>query len=512
MRKLLPLLLLFYLAMSSGCRLGGLEDLEQVRYDAEYALPLVDTRVSIRQLLENVEEATTILIDQDGQIRFTYQGEVITQTSEDLFATIDEVLPPVIPVLSPRMALPFTTPEGIRVDRADLKAGELIYVFENRNAASVDVVVTFPQLNKNGQPMSFRHSLPGYGGTGTVPRATNLLSPAALKDYQLTTENDSVYIIYQALDPEGNELELANFFLRVQNLDFAYAEGYLGDQVHEGTRDTIEIDFFDNWTQGEVYFEEPKITFLVENSFGVPTRSVVNLFNVITVRGEVLPVEGDFINEGIDFPFPAMNEVGQVKRGSFVFTKENSNIDRLLSAGPTAVDYDVDARTNPDGDTSIRGFLTDSSYYRVQVEVELPLFGRASDFVASDTFDLDFTSYEDVDNAEFKVVADNRLPLNVDIQGYFLDVDGVVLDSLLDARERVVAAASVDQAGIASGTVQKITYAPFEGERFDRIRGATRLLLSASFSTVQGGEVSVRPLAEQDARIRIGVKLGVSRQ
>jgi hypothetical protein len=144
--------------------------------------------------------------------------------------------------------------------------------------------------------------------------------------------------------------------------------------------------------------------------------------------------------------------------------------------------------------------------------VELPLFGRASDFVASDTFDLDFTTYEDVDNAEFKLVADNRLPLNVDIQGYFLDEGGVVLDSLLDERERVVAAAPVDQAGIASGTVQKITYAPFEGDRFDRIRGATRLLLSASFSTVQGGEVSVRPLAEQDVRIRLGVKLGVSRQ
>ena len=511
MRKLLPSLLLVSL-LATGCRLGGLEDLEQVRYDAEYAIPLVDTRVSIRKLLENVEEETTILIDRDGQIRFSYEGEVITQNSQDLFATIDDVLPPVIPVLSPRMALPFTTPEGIRVDRADLKAGELIYVFENRNAAPVDVSITLPQLKKNGEPMSFRHSMPGYGGTGAAPRITNLLSPAALQGYQLTTENDSVYIVYEARDADGQARELSNFFLRVQNLDFAYAEGYLGDQLHEGQRDTIEIDFFDNWTQGEVYFEAPKITFHVENSFGIPTRSVVNLFNVITVRGEVLPVEGAFITDGIDFPFPAMDEVGAVKRGSFVFTRENSNIDELLSAGPAAVDYDVDARTNPDGNTNIRGFLTDSSYYRVQVEVELPLFGRANDFIASDTFDLDFTSYEDVDEAEFKVVADNQLPLNVDIQGYFLDEEGAVLDSLLGERERVVAAAPVDANGIASGTRQQITFAPFTGERFDRIRQARRLLLSASFSTVEGGQVSVRPLAEQDVRIRIGAKLGVRRE
>jgi len=499
------------MAVVTGCQLGGIEGLDQVRYDAEYAIPLVDTHVSIRELLKNVEEETTIVIDQDGQIRFTYEGGEITQNSEDLFATIDEVLPPVIPVLRPRMALPFTTPDGIRLDRADLKTGELVYVFENRNEAAVNVSITLPQLKKDGRPMAFQHTLPAFTGGGAPPRMTNLLSPAALKDYQLTTENDSIYVIYEALDAQGNALELSNFFLRVQNLTFAYAEGYLGNRVQPGGRDTIDIDFFDNWTQGDVYFEEPKVIFHVENSFGVPTRSVVNLFNVITVRGEVLPVEGDFITEGIDFPFPAMDEVGQVKRASFVFTKENSNIDRLLSAGPAAVAYDVDALTNPDKDTDSRGFLTDSSYYRVRVEVELPLFGRANDFIASDTFDLDFTSYEDVDNAEFKLVADNRLPLNVDIQGYFLDESGAVLDSLLGERERVVAAAPVNEDGIASGTVQNITFAPFEGARFERIRSATRLLLSASFSTVQGGRVSVRPLAEQDVRIRIGAKLGVSR-
>lgn len=496
-----------------GChQFDELEDLDGVRYQAEYAIPLVDSRLTIQDLVDGLEENAEIYIDDDGLLHFKYQGDVITQTTQDLFASINESLPPLIPVTGPRMALPFTSPEGIEIDRIDLRGGQLIYYFDSKLNEKVDVQVTFPQVLRGVEPLRFRHSLPAYSGTGNPPAATNFLAPTSLAGYSIVADRDSIYIEYEAKDVNGNRQTLNQFYVRVQDLAFTYAEGYLGNQIYRGGRDTISIDFFDDWVRGDIYFEEPKITFNLENSFGIPTRSIVNLFNVITVEGAVLPLESEYVAKGVDFPFPGPDEVGAVKRETFTFTRDNSNIDVILGAGPVALDYDVDALTNPDSDRNIRGFITDSSYYKVQVEVDLPLHGRASDFIALDTIDIDFSEYEEVDYAEFKLVADNNLPLDVDLQAYLLDSTGVVLDSLLESRQRVVGSAPVDDRGVVRETATTVTLAPFTGGRFAAVRNARRLALSTGFSTIEDGKRSVRVLAEQDVRVRIGVKLGVSGQ
>jgi hypothetical protein len=497
--------------LSSCNQFDDFEQIDEVRFSAEYAIPLVDMRVSIHEILNQVKEDATIFVDPDGQIRFQYQGEVITQSSLDLFAAINQSLPPVIPVTSPRMALPFASPDGIEVDRIDLKGGSLTYYFESRLPKPAEVRITMPQVRRNGQPISFRHNLPAYSGSGDPPRATNFFLPADLAGYTIVPEGDSVYIVYEALMNDGAQGQLSNFLVRIENLSFIYAEGYLGNQIHKGGRDTIHIDFFDNWVRGDVYFEEPKVTFRFENSFGIPTRSIVNLFNVVTVQGQVLPLRSGIVEKGIDFPFPSMQEIGKTKHSTFTFTKENSNIDVLLGSGPVAVDYDVDALTNPDNDRDIRGFITDSSYYRVQIVVDLPLYGRAVDFLARDTFALDFSQYGDIRHVEFKMVVDNGLPLDVDVQAYFLDEKGVALDSLFDRRQRLVAAAPVVANGVAEGETRQVTYAPYSAERFSGIRSARALALVAAFSSAGGGDASVRIFAQQGIRVQVGAKLGLGK-
>lgn len=509
-KRLLPLLVAATLGLGACSQFEELDNLEGIRHEAEYLVPLVDSRLTVQELVDGIEGDAELYVDSDGLLHLTYTGDVITQTASELFASINESLPPVIPVSSPRMGLPFSTPEGVEVDRVDLLAGQLIYYFESTSDQQVDVTITFPQVRRGQEVLRFRHTMPAYSGTGNPPAATNFLFPADLEGYSIISEQDSIYIEYEARDASGNDRPLSQFLVRVQDLVFTYAEGYLGNQVYSGGRDTIAIDFFDDWVRGDVYFEDPRITFNVENSFGVPTRSIVNLFNVITVDGEVLSLESPLIDEGVDFLYPGAGEVGAIKRTSFSFTRENSNVDLLLGAGPVAIDYDIDALTNPESDRSIRGFITDSSYYKVQVEVDLPLYGRAADFIALDTVDIDFSAYEEVDYAEFKLVADNHLPLNVDLQAYLLDDTGMVLDSLLESRQRVVGAAPVDGEGIAREPATTITFAPFSAERFGAVKNARRLALSAGFSTLEDGKRSVRVIDGQDVRVRIGVKLGVS--
>jgi hypothetical protein len=113
-------------------------------------------------------------------------------------------------------------------------------------------------------------------------------------------------------------------------------------------------------------------------------RSKANILNVFTVDNEILAIESDYLNN-ITVDYPSLNEVGQTKSTHFDFNKDNSNIDVILGAGPTAIDYDFDAVANPDSNATIRGFMTDSSFMNVQVEVELPMYGAATGFEVRDT-------------------------------------------------------------------------------------------------------------------------------
>ncbi|RMD69479.1 MAG: hypothetical protein D6818_10280, partial [Bacteroidetes bacterium] len=291
-----------------------------------------------------------------------------------------------------------------------------------------------------------------------------------------------------------------------QNVEFSYIQGYLGNYLYDGARDTIEIEFLEKWRRGNVYFADPKVYLYVTNSFGLPTRSVVNVFDVYTLDGQILQLQSPLLtNGGLDFVYPSLDEVGQVKTQTIVLHKDNSNIAEILGANPLAVDYDIDALTNPDSNTAIRGFLTDSSYYRFQVEVELPVYGQASDFAVTDTFDFNPASLTDISAAEIKLVAENELPIGMAVQVYLADEQGV-LDSLFDQHTFLIEPAEVDASGYPTEPRKTTTYVPIEGVRLQHLLAARMLILDAAFNTTDAGQVPVRMNFYQGTRISAGMK------
>ncbi len=492
-----------------------LEDIDKVTYGAEYAIPLINTQISIGELLEDFEENSTLFVDPDGTLRFLYKGNVISQNSDQVFAPFYETLETfsIIPLFSDNQALPLYDQSGLEIQRIDIKQGEFIYYFRNPHLEPVEVTIRLPQVSKEGEILTFTGTIPPYSGEGEEPFTTNLFSAADITDYLVSPDAaGNIQITYEAKGLEsGSPLLLPSAYVSFQEVLFAYAEGFFANQLYPGGSDTIHIDFFENWTQGEVFFKEPKVNFYIENSFGIPTQALVERFEVTTVRSEVLSIRSELVDNGIDFEYPTLDEIGETKSTAFTFTKDNSNIDSLLGAGPVSLFYDVDILTSPGSETDVPGFITDSSFYKVNVEVELPLFGNARNFIARDTFAIDFSGYGEVSEAEFKLVTENNIPLAVDVQGYFQGERGVVLDSLFSEPQRVAQAAPVDTEGFVTQTTEKESFAEFSAERFKPIKGAKQLLIIASFSTTNDGDVPVRVLGNQLVDLRIGAKLKIER-
>ena len=65
----------------------------------------------------------------------------------------------------------------------------------------------------------------------------------------------------------------------------------------------------------------------------------------------------DIIDNNVDFNYPALDEIGEVKTTEFSFHRDNSNIVDLFKEKVKRVTYDIDAGANPDMDESITGFV-----------------------------------------------------------------------------------------------------------------------------------------------------------
>ena len=107
---------------------------------------------------------------------------------------------------------------------------------------------------------------------------------------------------------------------------FDYIEGYFGSEVFDIQGDFIAIGVLDNWVSGGLSFVDPKVRVFVENAFGFPVRSIFNKMQVVTTTGEMLDMESEIIDNNVDFAYPKLDEVGQIKITEFAFDKDNSNI------------------------------------------------------------------------------------------------------------------------------------------------------------------------------------------
>lgn len=497
------------LLIFTGCT-NSIEDLSRVddtRYNAAYAVPLIDSEVTLNELIGDVSEEVSLTVDPDGLLRFRYSGEVPAIGSDIVFSRLEDIARGVfVPITRSPQAAPFGGgTSDIDIDEVRIKGGFLNYALPNRYNHPVTVTLSIPDAKLNGVPFSVSADLPAYSGAGTPPTFENLNSPVELRNYILTIPNDSLYFEYSIVDGGGVELTPPiQTIVSFTNLRFSYMEGYLGQELYAGGRDTVVVDFFDNYLEGDIFFEDPTITMTLTNTFGVPALAQVSVMNVVDVDGNIVPITGTAIDEGFYFNFPTVP--GDTAYTTFVFDNSNSNIAEVLSARPVALDYEIDALINPDGDTGIVGFLTDSAAYSATVDVELPLYGTASGFVVRDTFPINLMDrFGEVVGVDFRLTTRNGIPLSVRIEGTFLDENDNALADLTDGRLQLLEAAPIDGNGnVTSEGEPLINEVTFEEERLAAIRSADRLVLTMTFSTSRLGLIPARITDEQTLQVLLG--------
>lgn len=491
------------IVFSACLQTDELGEMEVIRPEGEYVLPLVKAEVNMNDLVQELDEYTEFDTTDDGLILFRYSGDLLRRTSFDIFNSIESSLNN-IPIIidQPEFPIPFTTPDGMEIYLMDVSTGYIVYFFQFEVTETVDVIIEIPELSDAaGVPFKLEDT---YG-----PGNISVLDTIFLAGMQLNADdNGEVKVLHQIVYDSGVTDVFNSFIITINDLSFDYAEGNFYNQMHPGALDTIEIELFESWKGGEVIFEDPTITLTVDNSFGVPTRSVVEVFDVYSVDGTVESLDGDAVTDGINFEYPLLNEVGVTKTTSFVFDKDNSNVQSLLSSKPLYVEYLVDAITNPDGDPIV-GFIDRESEYSVNVEVELPIHCKVIDFLVIDTFELDLQMLDNgtVKEAGLLLNYETALPIAIDMQLRMLDESGQDIGPVFDEPGIKFNAVSIDSDGEAIGSDAESFFIEIDADKIEDLARTKQLVLDVKFNTPNNDQVAVKVRPEQFLKFNLGLNI-----
>ncbi len=514
-RPLAAAILTACLALFFSCKKTDFSNLQPTEHESEWAVPLFKTSIGIEDLLQKtlVDTAAKLLIAPDGKMTFYYQGDLAEKYATELFTFFDQ-LPP-IPIQFPNteILVPLEAPSSLHIRKVLLKAGKFVGGAVNLTTETIKVRIIVDEMTKDGVPFNYEFQCPPTG-------AGYYLSPDSLDvaGYFLESANDTIRVHYEAFLPDGSPTLMFAVGLYGFGLKFKYVEGFWESTTYpltdDGQPDTIPIDIYSFVAgAGKIQFDDPRVTAYILNSFGFPTAAKINEMKVVLKDGSELNFDGQSVVNDISANYPSLQEIGQTKVTEFYFDKNNSNIKEIFNTQPVALIYDFDGISNPDNNPDFIGFITDESRVQLRVRVELPLRAYAKDFVVQDTLDVDFGGYGTLDagkvrEAEFKIITENEMPVGLSTQIIFLDGQNQSIDSLFENEAIFLGPAEVDADGnVTAKTVLPPIFVTMDAARFERVRGATHIVLRARFNTSGGPTQPVTALQKQRTSIRMGLKV-----
>jgi len=445
--------------------------------DGEYAIALVDSDINIVDLAEaSDQENLEIQIDEEDRITLFYKGDVVEQVSTQIFppfpygqyTDITENFSPI----------DFPVPEGRTVDIAVFDGTNLVFEFESSFDQDVTVNLEFPEIKRDEETWKMDFFIDYQGEANTFYRSDTI----DISGWAINTEDNYLSSNYIATLEDGTSVTLDRVAFWLDFFDFDYVQGFFGGSSAPLVGDVITIDVFNKWLSGGLTFDDPKFNFQVENAFGFPVRMLVNEIVITSISGTEFQLEGQAVDDGVAFNFPGLDEVGEIAITNFNYDNSNTNIGELFNEKAASIFYDVVGVANSASDPMVTGFLTDDSYYKIKVAVELPLLCKLNNLKLTDTFDIDLTDFDDFNSAEFKMITQNAFPFNIDIELDLLDDAGNKLASVLPDGSVFLKSGVLRSDGGVDPLESLTTLIPIEEDLVDAVKQTERIAVISTFS------------------------------
>lgn len=525
--RILPIVLAASLFMASwSCSkfdpFLDLKDLDtEMEFKPSIIAPLAYGSFNLQDLLEAIDTTGFVSLTEDNLLYIYYRDTAYSVESSDIVPLLDttasefyveaniagvlwDALPPGSEMTFPKTdILDFDIEPGDQIDSVLLKSGGLRIVANSEFHHSGRLRISSPDIFKpNGDTLNREIIISDASGNFTSD-TTYLMDGFKLEfsEEAGTAVIRINYLLTLKKEPGGviNPGERATIETSFEGMEFSHVYGFVSDREVLNVNQSLALDFFDIAASlKDITFKAPEFNLHVGNSFGIPLA--IDLSNIVarsTGGDPPLPLifEPDPSLSIFKVGAPTVEQLGQTIDSVHYINADNSNLEDILASSPNRLDFAITANT---GTTpGIQNFLLDTSKMDIVMEIVLPMWLQTGGYALEDTIEMDIGSIVGdlnyVDSATITMNYINQLPLEVRLQGYFLNAEGIKLDSLFGEGTKTIEASEVDGDGelIASDLPKKFEV-EMTGEQMSNLSGAVSLWFKADASTSEMGSKFVK--------------------
>jgi hypothetical protein len=468
------------------------------------AVPLINSKLTMAKVGDLLDSTNASLrVDNTGKVTALYSGEVIRQNAGAIFPAYPGIIPFFMTAPTTTIKLPLSN--SYLIKNAIFKDTKVRFELAHDATQEIKVNIRILEVSKDNKVFEKDFVLP-YNGTSPVEFKSDEIS---LDGWNYKSNTNSMTFVYDAKLADGTSVTLKKAIMPFDFIKFKYIDGYLGHHVFGIDGSAIDIGLFNKWKSGSFNFEDPKIFLSVENGFGVPVRSKINQMDLTSITGNTLSLQSSYINTGINFEYPGFNQVGTTKSTSFYFDKTNSNIVDVFNEKTKTISYDIDALVNPDKDTLVKGYITDNSFFVINVVVEVPMNGSIDKFTVVDTFDfkLEAEIPSEIERIELKILTANDFPANIALDAIMLDEQGNNLGNLF-SKSLNLSPALLDANGKTTGAANDINTSVYDRAMIDKLLKTKKLAFTGAINTTDSQ--NKKPLwifSQYGIGLKVGAKI-----
>jgi len=533
-KKAIGLLLLVLILGSVSCirnieeSIEELERVNRIKFNPELALPLINSDLSLADLVKRVN--TDLIYEDDNQLLHAiYRGELLTIEAQDFVVIDDQVADLAIGfsqsevdqvINNGSLKLNFSGTidyniNNVEIDSMLTKICRSLMTLTSQLQHDVDVKVTFPDVQKAGQSLVLQASS-NYSGSlpNTVSTSANLEGymfdmTQTAKGYSQVKLQLEININKNGANPMSTSDSIrfkAGFYFN----EFQVLWGDIGYKDISPNADTISLNIFNSSDNGSFTITDPRVKIFVYNSFGIPILARVNELGAhIPSQGGDVELTG--IPDPLPIPVPTAAQMGQTLVDSVVMNNSNSNLSTLINNRPERFYYDFKAEINPAGQPHSRNFIMDTSQLRIGVDIDIPLDITAKDFglEKEQEFEMEVETIDELEYAIIRLALNNSFPMEFAFQVIFLDSMGVAIDSLVNEEHLVIAGGEIDANGEIIAPGNTVHDFRIDQARLDNMSKAKKVLLKAKVTTpsYQGSQVPVKFYSYHKLGFKMGIQL-----
>lgn len=507
-------------------------------WDPNMAIPLVNSNLTINDILINADKQGAISVGSDGFCTLIYRGNLFSDEAGRFLNIPNQDLSPFNYTFSNTLAassfnsgangsiygpytqnMSYTLTSSYAIDSLYLKPGtKLNLAYNNTFPADVEITLTVNSLKDQNTAATFVK-------TFTIPTGSNTSVEYDLGGYILNLNDgmgnrNVINLSYSAnikKTGSANGSESLTLTPTINNIKFSTFIGSIGSLANAISpyQDTISISIFNNADAmggGTFTLVDPSVEAKITSYLGCNVNLTFDKLHAFTPDANNNNINTDslsgtsatqniLINGATSFSNPGFSDI--------LINKTNTpNVVPFINSQPKNVVYKVSATTNPGSTGYVRNFFTDTSKFKVDFDIIMPMWGTAANFSLVDTSDLDFGDLNIINSITLRTYFENQFPVDMDLEMVFLDSLNKEVYTFVQEGTRVIKGASVDATtgAVVTSSVAKNDFV-INRAGILYLKNAKKLLIRAKASTSNGGLTNVKFYNFYKLNIRIGLQI-----